>query len=82
LDIVHAEQKLYLVFEFLDVDLKRFMEKCNGTGGMPMDLVKVSPIPLGSIIQHPVSSSHVRRGPCLAVSSVLDTRSPCLCHVT
>ncbi|KAG6836674.1 Cyclin-dependent kinase A-1 [Arthromyces matolae] len=29
LDIVHADQKLYLVFEFLDVDLKRYMETCN-----------------------------------------------------
>ncbi|KAJ7199674.1 kinase-like domain-containing protein [Mycena pura] len=26
LDIVHADQKLYLVFEYLDVDLKRYME--------------------------------------------------------
>lgn len=26
LDIVHADQKLYLVFEFLDGDLKRYME--------------------------------------------------------
>jgi len=29
LDIVHADQKLYLVFEFLDVDLKRYMENGN-----------------------------------------------------
>lgn len=29
LDIVHADQKLYLVFEFLDVDLKRYMELRN-----------------------------------------------------
>jgi cyclin-dependent kinase len=29
LDIVHADQKLYLVFEFLDVDLKRYMEMGN-----------------------------------------------------
>ncbi|RDB21937.1 Cyclin-dependent kinase 1 [Hypsizygus marmoreus] len=29
LDIVHADQKLYLVFEFLDVDLKRYMETGN-----------------------------------------------------
>lgn len=28
-DIVHADQKLYLVFEFLDVDLKRFIETGN-----------------------------------------------------
>jgi cyclin-dependent kinase len=29
LDIVHADQKLYLVFEFLDVDLKRYIEMGN-----------------------------------------------------
>ncbi|KAF5361496.1 hypothetical protein D9758_006157 [Tetrapyrgos nigripes] len=29
LDIVHADQKLYLVFEFLDVDLKRYIEVGN-----------------------------------------------------
>jgi len=29
LDIVHADQKLYLVFEFLDVDLKRYIENGN-----------------------------------------------------
>ncbi|KIY67749.1 Pkinase-domain-containing protein [Cylindrobasidium torrendii FP15055 ss-10] len=29
LDIVHAEQKLYLVFEFLDVDLKRYIHLGN-----------------------------------------------------
>ncbi|OJT11696.1 Cyclin-dependent kinase 1 [Trametes pubescens] len=32
LDIVHADQKLYLVFEFLDVDLKRYMENGNKQG--------------------------------------------------
>ncbi|KAF9530825.1 Pkinase-domain-containing protein [Crepidotus variabilis] len=32
LDIVHADQKLYLVFEFLDVDLKRYMETGNQNG--------------------------------------------------
>jgi len=32
LDIVHADNKLYLVFEFLDVDLKRYMEHGNHTG--------------------------------------------------
>ncbi|CAA7266738.1 unnamed protein product [Cyclocybe aegerita] len=29
LDIVHADQKLYLVFEFLNVDLKRYIETGN-----------------------------------------------------
>lgn len=37
LDIVHADQKLYLVFEFLDVDLKRYMEHAN-TSGTPMSI--------------------------------------------
>ncbi|KAH9986852.1 Pkinase-domain-containing protein [Russula vinacea] len=37
LDIVHADQKLYLVFEFLDVDLKRYMEAGN-TQGEPISL--------------------------------------------
>ncbi|KAG1758336.1 kinase-like domain-containing protein [Suillus occidentalis] len=37
LDIVHAEQKLYLVFEFLDVDLKRYMENAN-TSGTPISI--------------------------------------------
>lgn len=32
LDIVHADQKLYLVFEFLDMDLKRYMEFGNQHG--------------------------------------------------
>jgi len=32
LDIVHADQKLYLVFEFLNVDLKRYMEHGNAAG--------------------------------------------------
>ncbi|KAI0739911.1 Pkinase-domain-containing protein [Daedaleopsis nitida] len=32
LDIVHADQKLYLVFEFLEVDLKRYMENGNKSG--------------------------------------------------
>lgn len=29
LDIIHIDQKLYLVFEFLDVDLKRYMDNLN-----------------------------------------------------
>lgn len=29
-DVVHADKKLYLVFEYLDQDLKRFMDSVNG----------------------------------------------------
>lgn len=45
LDIVHSEAKLYLVFEFLDMDLKKYMDKVEKVGdgeGMGPDIVKVS----------------------------------------
>lgn len=44
LDIVHAEAKLYLVFEFLDMDLKRYMDKVEKVGngeGLGPDIVRV-----------------------------------------
>lgn len=44
LDIVHSEAKLYLVFEFLDLDLKKYMDKVEKTGsgeGMGPEIVKV-----------------------------------------
>jgi len=43
LDIVHADSKLYLVFEFLDMDLKRYMETINaknGSRGMDKQIIK------------------------------------------
>jgi len=39
-DIVHSDTKLYLVFEFLDLDLKRYMEKVGSGDGMGPDIVK------------------------------------------
>jgi len=39
LDVIHSNSTLYLVFEFLDQDLKRYVEQC--TGPLPMGLVKV-----------------------------------------
>jgi hypothetical protein len=43
LDIVHADQKLYLVLEFLDLDLKRYMERGNQNGEpIRLDTVKAS----------------------------------------
>lgn len=41
-DIVHSDTKLYLVFEFLDMDLKRYMDKVGDGDGMGPDIVKVS----------------------------------------
>lgn len=44
MDIVHADQKLYLVFEFLDVDLKRYMENLNqARTPITLPIVKVRP---------------------------------------
>ncbi|XP_072030391.1 cyclin-dependent kinase 2-like [Amphiura filiformis] len=39
LDVVHNEKKLYLVFEFMHQDLKKYMDKCPPSG-LPMPLVK------------------------------------------
>lgn len=47
LDIVHSEQKLYLVFEFLDVDLKRYIHLGNKNGNpISLDTTKVRAAPL------------------------------------
>ncbi|POW07281.1 hypothetical protein PSTT_08395, partial [Puccinia striiformis] len=40
LDICHAEAKLFLVFEFLDLDLKRYMDKVGDGDGMGPAIVK------------------------------------------
>lgn len=59
LDIIHADQKLYLVFEFLDVDLKRYMENGN-KNGRPITpaIVKVwSPFSLSQYLSRPSSTS-------------------------
>ena len=47
LDVVHDEQKLYMVFEYLDMDLKKYMDDyaANNPGapdGLPLKEVRVS----------------------------------------
>jgi len=42
LDVVHNENRLSLVFEFLDRDLKKYMEICGGSE-MDPNLIKVRP---------------------------------------
>ena len=42
LDVIHAPQKLYLVFEYLDYDLKKFMKQNVSEGPMTPKAVKVS----------------------------------------
>lgn len=57
LDVVHSEKKLYLVFEFLSQDLKKFMDSTPASE-LPLHLIKVpreglegparaAPLPLG-----------------------------------
>lgn len=67
LDIVHADQKLYLVFEFIDVDLKRYMEVSNQNGTpMTLEMVKVRCAPF---VASP-RSSHVTNFADLARSEI------------
>lgn len=44
LDIIHDENRLYLVFEFLELDLKKYMDTLPMTSisGLPPDQVKVT----------------------------------------
>lgn len=41
LDIVHSDAKLYLVFEFLDLDLKKYMDTIGDKDGLGPNMVKV-----------------------------------------
>ncbi len=50
---MHADQKLYLVFEFLDVDLKRYMEAGNSQGTpISLELCQVCAIFLLFLFPH------------------------------
>lgn len=40
LDVVHSQKKLCLVFEYLNQDLKKYMDSSR-TGQLPLSLVKV-----------------------------------------
>ncbi|RSH94520.1 Cyclin-dependent kinase catalytic subunit [Saitozyma podzolica] len=40
LDIVHSDSKLYLVFEFLDLDLKRYMDSIGDKDGLGPNMVR------------------------------------------
>ncbi len=40
LDVVHSEKKLYLVFEYLDQDLKKYMDNAPPSG-LALTLIKV-----------------------------------------
>ena len=37
-DVIHTEKKLTLVFEFMDSDLKKYLD--NNSGDIPLDTIK------------------------------------------
>ncbi|XP_033374484.1 cyclin-dependent kinase 3 isoform X1 [Parus major] len=39
LDVIHSQKKLYIVFEYLNQDLKKYMDSCQA-GELPLSLVK------------------------------------------
>jgi len=41
LDVVHCDRKLHLVFEYLNLDLKKYIDSSPVTG-LPLSLVKVN----------------------------------------
>lgn len=45
LDVVHSERRLYLVFEYLDLDLKKHMDSCpefsKDTGVVKVSKIKI-----------------------------------------
>ena len=42
MEVLHCDRKLYLVFEYLEYDLKKYMDKHVPPSGMPLEHVKVS----------------------------------------
>ncbi|XP_068269124.1 cyclin-dependent kinase 3 [Nyctibius grandis] len=56
LDVVHSQNKLYMVFEYLNQDLRKYMDS-SGPGGLPLSLVKNY---LSQLLQG-VSFCHVHR---------------------
>jgi len=49
LEVLHCDRKLFLVFEYLDYDLKKFMDKSAPTG-IPPNSAKVRVCGRGRII--------------------------------
>ena len=47
-DVVQSEGRLYLVFEFVDKDLKKYFEACDGP--LPPHLIKVGSSPSSFLI--------------------------------
>lgn len=66
LDVVHSEKKLYLVFEFLSQDLKKYMDSTPASE-LPLHLVKVAREGRGRPANAPLRRPHFcSSGPFLA----------------
>ncbi len=49
-DVIHSNKKLVLVFEFVDLDLKKYMNQFKEKGGLELGIVKVLIIKLYMVI--------------------------------
>ena len=45
-DVVTTEQKLYLIFEFVDMDLRQFLEQSDAKAPLDPRLIKVVHVPI------------------------------------
>ena len=54
MEVIHSENKLYLIFEFLDQDLKKYMDNIDV---MDRRLVQVSPIRSGRVMAERIPRS-------------------------
>lgn len=94
LDVVHSDKNLYLVFEYLNQDLKKYMDTV-GDGGISPKLVKVTeqPYALHSIIHNSLEFSvlieirlqqsdyvfaRVTRASCYAVLPIVTVTACCI----
>lgn len=77
---MHADAKLYLVFEFLDMDLKRYIEHGNAQANpISLDMVKVcrstssaSPFPTSVAFTRSVSAN-LRLAPIVSMHCIAST---------
>lgn len=72
-DVVHSENKLHLVFEFLEHDLKKHMDGHNATGGMPAHMIKSYMFQIFQVCWGPCRPLRVEPSECLHISQCFYT---------
>ena len=70
-DVVFSRNLLYLVFDYMDLDLKKYMESVDPVG-MPPELIKVS-IPCPFVVCADIAAKFLRTTPPVAELHVPNT---------